>query len=105
MSCPEPLPATVSVLASTIADGLSDNEVALLAALFPQLGDSLALILALRARQNCPVSLKYLINNHAPFPAISLISESCRIKRRLSDKQIRIVFTVLRPRGHRTRRK
>ena len=36
MSCPEPLPATVGVLASTIADGLSDNEVALLAALFTQ---------------------------------------------------------------------
>ena len=52
MSCPEPLPATVGVLASTIADGLSDNEVALLAALFTQLGDSLALILALRACQN-----------------------------------------------------
>ena len=48
MSCPEPLPATVGVLASTIADGLSDNEVALLAALFTQL----ALILALRACQN-----------------------------------------------------
>ena len=52
MSCPEPLPATVGVLASTIADGLSDNEVALLAALFAQLDDSLALILALRACQN-----------------------------------------------------
>lgn len=52
MSCPEPLPATVSVLASTISDGLNDNEVALLAAQFTQLGDSLALILALRACQN-----------------------------------------------------
>ena len=52
MSCSEPLPATVGVLASTIADGLNDNEVALLAALFTQLGDSLALILALRACQN-----------------------------------------------------
>lgn len=52
MSCPEPLPATVGVLASTIADGLNDNEVALLAAQFTQLGDSLALILALRACQN-----------------------------------------------------
>ena len=31
---------------------LNDNEVALLAALFTQLGDSLALILALRACQN-----------------------------------------------------
>ena len=50
MSCPEPLPATVGVLAST--DGLNDNEVALLSALFTQLGDSLALILALRACQN-----------------------------------------------------
>lgn len=43
------LPATISALASIIAKDRSDEEIGLLAAMFVQLGDSLAAILAIRA--------------------------------------------------------
>ena len=39
----------VSAAAAAMAQGKSDEEVALLAAIFTQLGDSLAMIVALRA--------------------------------------------------------
>ena len=48
MSCQDALPAAVSAAAAAMAQGKSD-EVALLAAIFTQLGDSLAMIVALRA--------------------------------------------------------
>ncbi len=43
------VPATIGALSAAIAQGLSNDELALLAAAFTQLGDSLALILASRA--------------------------------------------------------
>jgi len=49
MSCPDSLPAAVGALAAAAARGRSDGEIALLAAFFTQLGDSLSLILAARA--------------------------------------------------------
>ena len=49
MSCQDELPAAVSAAAAAMAQGKSDEEVALLAAIFTQLGDSLAMIVALRA--------------------------------------------------------
>lgn len=49
MLCPESLPATVGALAAAIAQGHSEEDIALLAALFTQLGDSLAVILAAKA--------------------------------------------------------
>ena len=49
MSCQDALPAAVSAAAAAMAQWKSDAEVALLAAVFTQLGDSLAMILALRA--------------------------------------------------------
>ena len=49
MSCQDALPAAVSAAAAAMAQGKSDEEVALLAAIFTQLGDSLAMIVALRA--------------------------------------------------------
>ena len=45
MSCQDALPAA----AAAMAQGKSDEEVALFAAIFTQLGDSLAMIVALRA--------------------------------------------------------
>ena len=48
MSCQDALPAAVSAAAAAMAQWKSD-AVALLAAVFTQLGDSLAMILALRA--------------------------------------------------------
>lgn len=50
-ACPDSLPAAVGALAAAIAQGLSDDEVALMSALFVQLGDSLTTILASRALQ------------------------------------------------------
>jgi hypothetical protein len=49
MSCQDVLPAAVSAAAAAMAQGKSDEEVTLLAAIFTQLGDSLAMIVALRA--------------------------------------------------------
>ena len=49
MSCQDALPAAVSAAAAAMAQGKSDEEVALLTAIFTQLGDSLAMIVALRA--------------------------------------------------------
>lgn len=46
MSCQDALPAAVSAAAAAMAQGKSDEEVALI---FTQLGDSLAMIVALRA--------------------------------------------------------
>ena len=43
------LTAAVTALANAIAQGLSDNELALLASLFVQLGDTLATVAARRA--------------------------------------------------------
>lgn len=48
MFCADSVPATVGALSSAIAKGLSNDELALLAAVFTQLGDSLSLILASR---------------------------------------------------------
>ena len=47
MSCQDALPAAVSAAAAAMAQGKSDEEVALLAAIFTQLGDSLAMVVAL----------------------------------------------------------
>ena len=52
MPCQDTLPALIGALASALAQGRSDEELALLSALFSQLGDSLAMILALRAGIN-----------------------------------------------------
>lgn len=49
MSCQDTLPAAVSAAAAAMAQGKSDEEVALLAAISTQLGDSLAMIVVLRA--------------------------------------------------------
>ena len=49
MSCQDTLPAAVSAAAAAMAQEKSDEEVALLAAIFTQLGDSLAMIVVLRA--------------------------------------------------------
>ena len=49
MPCTDSLPAAVGALAASIAQGRSQEEIALLAAIFTQLGDSLALVLAARA--------------------------------------------------------
>ena len=52
MSCQDALPAAVSAAAIALSRSLSlmrDEEVALLAAISTQLGDSLAMIVALRA--------------------------------------------------------
>ncbi len=49
MSCQDALPAAVGAAAAAMAQGKSDAEVALLAAIFTQLGDSLAMIAALLA--------------------------------------------------------
>ena len=49
MSCQDALPAAVSAAAAAMAQGKSDEEVALLAAIFTQLGDSLGMIIARRA--------------------------------------------------------
>lgn len=48
MPSPESIPALAGALAAAIAQGRSDEELALLAALLSQLGDSLALVLAAR---------------------------------------------------------
>lgn len=48
MSCPDSLPAITGALAAGIAQGRKEQEIALLAAFFTQLGDSLAVILAAR---------------------------------------------------------
>lgn len=50
MTCPDALPAAVSAMAAAIAQGRGDDELALLSAIFVQLGDSLALILAARVK-------------------------------------------------------
>ncbi len=52
MQCYDSLPAAVGMLAAAVAKNLSDNDVSLLAALFTQLGDSLALIVTARACEN-----------------------------------------------------
>ena len=49
MLCPESMPAAVAAMAAAIAQGRSDEELGLLAAIFTQLGDSLASILVARA--------------------------------------------------------
>lgn len=52
MPCQNTLPALVGALASALAQGRSDEELTLLSAIFSQLGDSLAMILALRTGTN-----------------------------------------------------
>ena len=49
MPCIDPVPAAVGALAAALAAELDDGELALMAAVFTQLGDSLSLILARRA--------------------------------------------------------
>ncbi len=49
MSCPDPVPATIGAFAAALATELSSAELAVLAAFFTQLGDSLGTILARRA--------------------------------------------------------
>ena len=53
MSCQDALPAAVSAAAAAMAQGKSDEEVALLAAIFTLLGDSRAMVVALRAGEKC----------------------------------------------------
>ena len=48
MLCADSVPATVGALSAAIAQGLSNDEIAQLAAVFTQLGDGLALILTSR---------------------------------------------------------
>ncbi|MDF2567996.1 MAG: hypothetical protein K0R90_1452 [Oscillospiraceae bacterium] len=48
MVCPETLAASVAALAITIANELDDDELAVLSAIFMQLGDTLDTILAQR---------------------------------------------------------
>lgn len=48
MTCPDSLPAAVGALSAAIAQGRNDDEIALLSAVFTQLGDGLALLLAAR---------------------------------------------------------
>ncbi len=48
MRCPDSLPAAVGALAAAMAQGMSADDLALLSAIFTQLGDSLALIAAAR---------------------------------------------------------
>ncbi len=48
MCCSDSLPAAVGALAAAIAQGRSADDLALLGAIFTQLGDSLALIAAAR---------------------------------------------------------
>lgn len=48
MLCPDSIPSAVGALSAAIARGRPDDEIALLAAVFTQLGDSLALVLAAR---------------------------------------------------------
>lgn len=49
MLAPGAMPAAVGALAAAIAEGLSADELALLSAVFSQLGDSLAVIAAAQA--------------------------------------------------------
>ena len=49
MFCSDLMPSTVGAIAGAIAKGHTDEEIALLAAAFTQLGDSLTLILAARS--------------------------------------------------------
>lgn len=49
MLCSDSAPITVGALATAIAQNRSEEDIVLLAALFTQLGDSLALIAAARA--------------------------------------------------------
>ncbi|MDO5111613.1 MAG: hypothetical protein Q4E65_04855 [Clostridia bacterium] len=48
MTYADSLPAMIGALSASIAEGCTDEELAILAAAFTQLGDSLALILAAR---------------------------------------------------------
>ena len=54
MLCPDSIPAAVGAISASIAQGCPDEELAILAAAFTQLGDSLALILAARSCNNSP---------------------------------------------------
>lgn len=45
-----PIPTTISALAAAIAENLSDDDLSLAAAIFTQLGDTLATIAVLRDR-------------------------------------------------------
>jgi len=47
------LPVTISVLACAIADNKSSDEISLLAAIFTQLGDTLATIATQRDLDDC----------------------------------------------------
>lgn len=48
------LPAAIGAIASLLAEGLSDDDLDLLSAVFTQLGDSLATISILRSRNTQP---------------------------------------------------
>jgi hypothetical protein len=56
------VPAAIGALASVIAKGLSDEDLDLSAAVFQQLGDSLATVSALRSR-NAKLTTNKLINS------------------------------------------
>ena len=62
MQCPDAIPAAVGALSAVLAQGRSDDEISFLAALFTQLGDSLALLLASRTcvSDACPQQRKAL---------------------------------------------
>lgn len=47
--CPNELIAAITALAAIIADGRSDDEIALIGTIFSQLGDTLATIAAQKA--------------------------------------------------------
>jgi cytochrome c553 len=48
MCTSDAIPTAVGALSAAIAENLSDDDIALLSAIFSQLGDSLAVILAAR---------------------------------------------------------
>ena len=52
MMCADSLPAVAGAAAAAIAQGRNDQEIALLAAFFTQIGDSLALLLVARECNN-----------------------------------------------------
>ncbi len=53
MTCSDSLPAVAGAAAAAIAQGRNEKEIALLAAFFTQLGDSLELLLAARDCNSC----------------------------------------------------
>lgn len=76
MSCQDALPAAVSAAAAAMAQGKSDEEVALFAAIFTQLGDSLAMIVALRACEKAAAARRN--KGISPWPPLLCLRPFCR---------------------------